>query len=607
MRSSRIRTTGGSANIASSTTAIPSTTRSPRRERDAARGIPSPRRPPGVARRIAPGQRRAVETLLELLGRIPLAGLLLVVTLGYALGRVDWKGISLGPAGGTLFAALALGHLGLPAEPQAGVLALFGFGLFIYSVGFDAAPHFVSSFSEHRASRFLLVGALVNVLAALAAVAVGAAAGLGPSATAGLLAGGLTSAAAYAAASEVAPDPARLAVAFALTYPLGLVGVVLLIQLLPRLLREDLSRGARAYEELGDGRSHGTRPEGFSPEVTRAFVVQKPDVLGRPLAELDLPRTTGCVVTRLRAGDVVVIPDGTTVLEAGDRVLARGRVDELRVFAERVGPETPATGLERSDLLSRRIEVRRPEVAGRSLEDLRLIQRFHCVVTRVERGALVLEPDPELALQRNDVLEVLGRRDDLRQLAHRLGRLEPSLHETDIAVYAGGILLGILLGSVRVPVFGLQLGLGTAGGLLLVGLVLGWQKRLGPFHTHVPREARQLVRDLGILLFVGETGLRAGQELGATLAGVAWEIVVGGLVVNAVAVLGALLVARRVLGLRPVDAWGSVSGGLTSSAALHAVRRASDSPEAAISYAAAYAVGSVLATLAAPLVVLALR
>jgi len=547
-----------------------------------------------------------MQALLEGLGRIPLAGLLLVVTLGYGLGRLDWKGLSLGPAGGTLFCALALGHLGLPAIEAGGdPLAAFGFALFIYSVGFDAAPHFFSSFREHRGFRFVLVGGLVCALATLAALAVGRALGLGGSATAGMLAGALTSAPTYAAALEVAPDTARLAVSFALAYPFGLVGVVLLVQLLPRLTRRGLAAGARSDEEIFGG---PRGPEGVAQgaEIDRAFQVQNPDVVGRSLRELDLPRRTGCVIARLRSGDAVLIPDADTVLEVGDRLLVHGRVDELHVFEKLVGPETPTEGLDGANLLRRRVQVRRSEVVGRSLEELRLIQRHHCVVTQVERGALVIEAGAMLTLQRDDVLEVVGRRDDLRQLAHRLGRFEPSLRETDIAVYAGGILVGVLVGAVRVPVAGFELGLGTAGGLLAVGLLLGARGRIGPVRTHVPREARQLVRDLGILLFVGETGLRAGQSLGAAMGGIAWDIVLGGVLVNVVAVGGALLVARRAMGLRRVDAWGSVSGGLTSSAALQAVRRASDSSEAAISYAAAYAVGSVLSTLAGPLVVLLL-
>ena len=128
--------------------------------------------------------------------------------------------------------------------------------------------------------------------------------------------------------------------------------------------------------------------------------------------------------------------------------------------------------------------------------------------------------------------------------------------------------------------------------------------RIGRFSAHVPRAARQLVRDLGILLFVAEAGVQAGGGSLAGLEGVIGKMLVCGALVTLVPVAGAVAVGRYLLAMRPVDAWGSVCGGMTSSSALVAIRHAADSSEPAISYAASYAVGSVLATLAGQAVVL---
>ena len=547
---------------------------------------------------------------IDAVNALPLAGLMFVVALGYSLGRVSYRGVSPGPAGGTLVVALLLGHFGLEPGPVAGLgvtgfsLGTFGFALFIYSVGFDAAPHVFSSFHDRRGWRFVGVAVLVNGLALALAVASARLFALDPSSAAGLLAGALTSAPTYAAASEVVTDTARLSVAFVITYPFGLLGVVFLIQLVPRLLHVDLAQGAASEDEVVDSlQLSGKRPSGPSPEVTRAFEVRTEAVVGRCLCELDLVRRTGCVISRLQQGDELVMPDADSVLALGDHVMATGRIDELREFESLVGPEVDTGTLRAEQLPARRVQVRRGEVVGRSLAELRMMSRFHCVVTRVERGSLWIEPDAEVTLARNDVLEVVGHRADIRALARELGHFEPSMSETDIAVYAGGIVLGILLGAVHLRPFGLDLSLGLAGGLLVTGFVLGVQPHLGPLRTHVPREARQLVRDLGILLFMSETGLLAGARLLEGLASSPWQIFAAGLVVNVASVAGTLFVARRLLGLRPLDAWGSICGGLTSSAAFQAVRRVADSNEVAISYAAAYAVGSVLATLAGPLVV----
>jgi putative transport protein len=549
----------------------------------------------------------AVTAIIDAFNEVPLAGLLLVISVGYTLSRLTFRGISLGPAGATLFVALLFGHLGFTLGPGANAgargisLGTLGFALFIYSVGFDAAPHVVASLRDRRGLSFLGVGVVVITIATLATALLAPLTGLSPSGAAGVLAGALTSAPTYAAAAEVASDPARLAVAFAVSYPIGLLTVVLLAQLLPRFGGPD---PAQAEPGLDPAES-GAGP----PEVTRSFEVAEEAATGSPLRELDLTNRTGCVLSRRRIGGLegpVELPGPDTVLQIGDVVTVTGRVDELRKLEALVGPETVDPGLQGTGLVARRVKITKRDSSGRSLEELGLIHRFRSVVTRIERGRHWIEPDAQVVLARGDVIELVGRREDVRRAAAALGMFEPSLQETDLAVYAGGLFVGIGLGAIRVPVFGIEVGLGFAGGLLLMGLVLGWRQRLGPFRTHVPREARQLVRDLGILLFVGETGIDAGAQLASALSGSFVAMAASGLVVTLLSVALPLLFAVRVLRLSPVHAWGSVAGGLTSSGALHTVRRAADGNEAAISYAAAYGIASVLATLAGPILIAAL-
>jgi putative transport protein len=139
--------------------------------------------------------------------------------------------------------------------------------------------------------------------------------------------------------------------------------------------------------------------------------------------------------------------------------------------------------------------------------------------------------------------------------------------------------------------------------LLLSGVVLGRLRQIGPFSAQVPRAARQLVRDLGILLFVAESGLEAGAHLAGVGTDIVWRSVAGGGFVVALSLVVSLFIGRRLLRLPPFEALGSVCGGMTSSAALVVLRRAAGPAEPAVSYAAAYAVASVLVTLAGQLVV----
>ena len=541
-------------------------------------------------------------TLLEYLNQVPLAGFMLTVALGFWLGRVQWRGISLGPAGGTLLVALLLGAWGLSFRDLYGsdnppvTLGLFGFCLFIYSVGFEAGPRFFSALRGGSGWKIALVATVVNVVALLLALLIGRFFDLGGAMTAGMLSGALTSAPTYAAAAEASRDLAPLAVSFAITYPFGLVGVVFMVQCMPRFMRDDLAADIDDVDDVED-----CATPVLSAKLVRVFDVQHDGVIGRTLADLDLTHATGCTITRVHRGDRTTLPDAETVLNRNDHVMVRGRLDELQAFERLVGPEVYDEELRERLATPRAIRVASGAVIGRPLSELDLIRRFHSIIVRVERRDIGLDPDADLTLERDDIAMVSGPRREVRQVADLLGRFEQSSQETDIAVYAGGILLGLLLGNLHWKFGSLDFRLGIATGLLLVGVLLGRFRRIGPITTHVPAAARQLVRDLGILLLIAETGVKAGNS---SWTGVPLLAVGGGAAITAITVVVSVLFGRFVLKMRPVQVWGSVCGGLTSSAALTAIRGAADSNEPAIPYATAYAVASVLATLAGQAVVL---
>ena len=538
--------------------------------------------------------------VIDYFNRLPLAGLMLVVAVGYLVGSRQVRGFSLSPAGGTLIVAILFGHLGLSfaemygsEEPQL-TIGLFGFALFIYSVGFEAGPRFFSDLRGSRGWRTVAIGVLVNVVALAVAVTCGKLFSLDSSTTAGVLSGALTSTPTYAAAAEVCRDVTLLAVSFAFTYPLGLAGLVILMQVLPRLMRDDLSRASLPAEEGFETRR--TRPG----ELERAFELRRPDAVGRTLAELALSGRTGCYLMRLHRGQRIVLPDATTRLEEGDHVLARGSFEQLRALERIIGPEVYDEELQRRMASPRAVHVSSKEVVGRTLQEIDLIGRHHCLITEVGRHGVDLQPSAEFRLLRDDVVHVSGEHDDVRAVARELGAFERATTETDIAIYAGGIVLGLLVGSIQIG----DLRLGMAGGLLLVGVLLGRFRRIGILRAHVPLPARQLVRDLGSLLFVAETGVRAGGRIGDGMSGLVGPAVATGAIVTLLAVVIPLLVGRFILRMRPVDVWGAICGGMTSAAALVVIRRAADSNEPATSYAQSFAVASVLAALAGQFVIL---
>ena len=235
--------------------------------------------------------------VLDSLNQVPLAGVMLTVALGFLAGRVQWRGIGLGPAGGTLLVALLLGGWGLSfrqlyaSDHPRVTLGLFGFCLFIYSVGFEAGPRFFAVLRGGSGWRIALVATVVNVVALALALLLGNLLDLGGAITAGMLSGALTSAPTYAAAAEASRDLAPLAVSFAITYPFGLVGVVLMVQFMPRFMRDDLAA------DVDDVEDSATPVR--SAELVRVFDVQNDEVIQKTLADLDINNTTGIRNDRL--------------------------------------------------------------------------------------------------------------------------------------------------------------------------------------------------------------------------------------------------------------------------------------------------------------------
>ena len=542
-----------------------------------------------------------MDSVINLLNEVPLAGLMLVVSLGYTLGRQSLRGISLGPAGGTLAVAMVLGLTGLSYTEMYGstephlTLGTLGFALFIYSVGLEAGPRFFSSLLGGAGWKIVVVCLTVNSLAIIVAVVCGRLMRLDDSVTAGVLSGGLTSAPTYVAAAEICGNANKLTISFALTYPFGLIGVVFIVLLLPRAMRDDLSSCTEGEDDTID-------TEGSDdPEVTRAFLIDDPQAVGNSLHELNLTRRTGCYIVCILRDDKMIFPNADTRLAAGDHVLAKGRIDELRTFQPLVGREIDSSAFRRHLPPRRRVRVLNRSVTSKSLAQLDFTGRHHVLITSIDRAGIIHEPSADFVVQRADILHVAGRRHDVRRATLEIGRFERPPSETDIAIYAGGIVLGLLIANVRFGLLDVQIG--YASGLLASGVLLGRITRIGPIRMYVPRSARQLVSDLGILLFVAETGLRATENHLVDVKGVIPHTIFAGLLTTSIPVILGILFARRLLKMNLADSWGAVGGAMTSSSALVAVRRAADSNEPALSYTAAYAISSILVTLAGRLVV----
>jgi putative transport protein len=553
--------------------------------------------------------------LQDLIRDNPVLLLFLVLGIGYVIGGIRIGSFQLGPVAGVLFAGLLLGHFGFESNPA---IQSLGFVLFIFSVGYQAGPRFIQAIRKDG-RRYLAIAVIVAVSAFLLAYGASGWLALEPGASAGLLAGALTSTPTLAAADAavlsgdfVPPEDltaekvqSNITTAYAITYIFGLVGLILIIRLLPVALGIDLSAEAAKLERE---EAAGRRQPVFSPSdvVVRALRVEAEELTGRPLREIYEWLSMDITIQKIRREGETVEPTPETELQIGDLVSVVGiltpRLVE-KLEGKTMGPQIRDRELLHFQPESVQICVTNKEAAGVTLGELQIPQRTASFVSRIVRLGIDIDVAPATILERGDVLHVTGPSAGLEILGQRLGHVEGDVAETDLRTFSWAIVLGILIGAWTVNIAGVPIGLGSAGGLLAAGVGVGYLRSLFPVFGRVPQGARWIFSELGLLLFMAAVGLRGGADLVETLRSSGLALLVCGVFVTSTPVAIAYVYGRKVLRMNPLMLLGSITGAMTSGGALNVINSQSRSTIASIGYTGAYAFANVLLTIAGAVIV----
>lgn len=523
--------------------------------------------------------------------REPLIALFLVAALGYLVGRVRIGRFSLGVAA-VLFVGLAVSGAD-PSITLPELVPQMGLALFIYSVGLSSGPGFFASFGARGLRDAGYTVAVLGVGAGVAA-AVGAALGLPGRTIAGLFCGALTNTPALAAVVntlERSAHPAQAAdpvVAYSVAYPLGVLGVLGAIVLVERLFRLDLATDRPSH---APGGAIGQHLESATVRITR------PGALGKAAAPLREALRLEVLFGRRRHGDVVEVVADDTVFAADDLVTVVGTHDEVRRAVSALGEESKERlELDRRVLDFRRVFVSSAKVVGVPLGQLGLVQRFGATVTRLRRGDVEILPDSDTTLELGDRVRVIAPRARIDEVSKYFGDSYQSLAEIDVLTFGLGVVLGLLVGHVGVPLpGGASFRLGVAGGPLLVGLLLGRLGRTGPLIWTMPYSASLTLRQLGLVLFLGGVGLRSGGAFVRTMSSPSglWLLGAGALVTLTTA-LSALIVGRKLLRIPLAVLVGTVAGIHTQPAVLAfgTERTGNDLPR--LGYASSFPIATVV-------------
>jgi aspartate-alanine antiporter len=556
-------------------------------------------------------------TLKGLLSDRPELAIFAALVVGYAVGAIKVGPFQLGGVAGTLLAALVIGQIGVVIDPS---LQRFMFTLFIYALGFSVAPQFFASVDRTTWTWGLLVGVEVVLIIVVVFVAtwlfkldVGTASGL--------LAGSATESAMVGTASEaigrlvLAGDVAKaqqanVATAYALSYIFSLVTIVLFAsQAAPRLLGVNLRTEARrVLAELGgaDLNLDSDQSHSFPSIISRGFRVAA--AAGKTVAALEVELGGSATVEAVRRGDAQIPVTGACRLDAGDEVAVSGLRAVLADAARVIGPELGDPKDVDFIVETRDVVFTSGAVPGADAEAIvKFLHASDCRgvylagIVRMERAL------PSLAgskVRRGDVLRLFGKPADVARAARLLGEAEAPSNVTDFVYLGGGLVVGVLVGMISAPIAGVSLSLGSAGALLS-GLAFGWLRSRRPTFGRFPQAASQILKDLGLAVYIAAIGLTSAPGVLALLKARGWELPVSAIFVSLVPTLASVYIGRYLLRIEPAILCGAIAGQQASTPAIKATETAAGNSVPVIGYTVTYAIANVLLPLLGPLFVAA--
>ena len=430
-----------------------------------------------------------------------------------------------------------------------------------------------------------MITILIIASACLTALGLKYAFGIDTPSVVGLIAGALTSTPGLAVAIDSTQSPLA-SISYGIAYPFGVIGVILFVKLLPKLLRVDLDEEAKRLEK---------ERRGQYPELnTCIFTVTNDSVCGRSLAELNIRAITGAVISRIKTGGEIVMPSANMKLKKGDVIQGVGSEESLNNLATMLGEreegELPLINNQTIESLL----LTKKDMINKQLGDLNLQRNFGCTVTRIRRSGIDLSPSPELSLKFGDKLMIVGEKDGIQAVGRLLGNDAKKLSDTDFFPIAMGIVLGVLFGKLNISFGnGLSFSPGLTGGVLMMALFLSAIGKTGPILWSMSGPANQLLRQLGLLLFLAEVGTSAGKNLVSTFQESGFLLFGVGAAITIVPMVIAALVGRLVFKISMLDLLGTITGGMTSTPGLAAADSMTDSNIPGVAYATVYPIAMV--------------
>lgn len=533
-----------------------------------------------------------------------------VVGVGLYLGRLKFKGISLG-ATWILFVGIFLSHFGFRADGEIlHFVKEFGLILFVYSIGLSVGPGFFQSFKEGGVKLNLLSVGIV-LLGCACAVGISLVSGESIQTMVGVMQGAVTNTPGLGAAQQTVSDTlpaeqaaeisARMSSAYAVAYPLGVIAAIMVLILIKNIFHIDTNK------ELADLEAKQSKVDSAVNLVCR---VSKKDIIGKSIEDVDRMADFRLVISRVYRGDELIAPYAELRLQEGDMVKVVTASSSVEMVENLFGShvELPKGYTEKRDtqMVSKRVIVSRRNINGKTLKDLHIRSSYGVSITRVIRSGVELVARPDLILQMGDSISVVGAKSGVEKVEKLMGNSSSGLNHPNLIPIFLGIAAGVLLGSIpfRIPGIPQPIKLGLAGGPLIVSILVG---AFGPrlkVTTYTTTSSNLMLREIGISLFLAAVGLGAGENFVSSIVNGGYWWILYGLIITVVPPFIIAIIGRLFFKLNFFQICGMLSGSGTNPPLLAFAQNSYKSDYISLNYATVYPLSMFMRVLMAQMLIL---
>lgn len=555
-----------------------------------------------------------MQAFFEFLGANPYILLFFTVGMAVVVGKFSVKGYGLGMVAAAVVVGAAIATwastYGVKLQLDNFAKSLFYY-LFMYGVGLRVGPAFFNSLKKDGIT-FTILAVICASLGLFLVVFMCGILDLPAGAAGGVLAGSQTMSAAIGTAEMAVEQGAykipegstaeaisgMIALGYGVTYIWGTVGIILVCKYLPRWWGIDAKAAAKQYEaEHGVKNVDDAGITGYRASSLRAYRLENAAVAGKSIHDFRQSYPQYRIVNVVR-GDETLGADPATVLRQGDLIALGGRLEELTANLGLIGPEVPDAKVLNIPLDQAEILVVEKDADGKVLKSFAK-EDFagHLQITRIERAGEPIPLGADTAIKRFDVIFVAGLRGTIDKVAAKLGKIARPSTSTDLLTLSAGMVIGLLIGKINVPVGDFSVGLGNAGGLLLSGIFVSSVVSRLRFFGSTPNAARNILEDLGLVTFIAIVGINAGATLLEQLTGaIAVKIFLAGFVASTIPPFVTWAIGYHFFKINPAVLMGGVAGSRSHSGPAREAAKEIGSSVPWVGFPVGYAVSGVLYT-----------